>query len=253
MTYGNGTDYTDTALMAACTAVGSDVATILLRPGTWTQSVNRDYSAVCPNATLKSAFGAVILHDTYTFSWGGKLDVLPGQYWLNGTGTVTFNILNVPIVYSTWFGSVADGETTDNVAAFKKAVAATPTGGRLVIPSSGTTYYKYDNATNGFSDATTIDRSITIQIDGTIKQTGYLYQANPAFIFYVTGDNVTFTGAGTLQGPGAHSDISPATRANQSGLVLVTGDYFTMQDLHLKDQPTMSIYINCNINTNLFY
>ena len=57
------------------------------------------------------------------------------------------------------------------------ADAAGPTGGVLVIPANATAYSV--DITGGESAAITIDRAMTVVIDGTIKTIGGAIQANP--------------------------------------------------------------------------
>lgn len=104
-----GATYTDTTLMAACTAIGSNTTTILVRPGTWTQSANRDYTAVCPNVTFKFASSAVISQGAFTLK-------LPNS-----------------VIYPEWFGCLAD-DSTDNTAALQNAINAAPAGAVVKVP-----------------------------------------------------------------------------------------------------------------------
>lgn len=234
--YGGGVNYNSTTINAAILAIGSTEATLLLRPGTWVMNANITVPA---NIVLKVAHGGVITTTGYTLTINGPFNADDYRVFV-GTGTV----LGLVKSNLCWFGGSADGATTDFVAAMKSAVVATATGGTLIIPSSGTTYYKYDNATNGFTDTTIIDRSMTIQVDGTIQQTGYAYQDSPAFMFYITADYVTITGRGTLQGPGTYEDPSaPATRAKEAGLIHVTGDVFILDGITLKNSPQIAIYL----------
>ena len=134
MSYGNGTDYNDTTLMAACTAVGANAVTILVRPGTWTQAANKDYTAVCPNAVFKLVPGAIISHDAFTLyipyiaTEGG----IPYQV-LSGTGLVSFGE-TVNETYPELWG--VDG-TADEVQ-INAAIKSLANGG--VVQLQGTTY-----------------------------------------------------------------------------------------------------------------
>jgi len=102
--YGGASSFTDTTIMAACTAVGSSAATILIRPGTWTQTANRDYSAICPNAEFKFARGAVISHGAYTVNIPNFTgDVSPH---FTGTGQITLSG-DVKEAFLEWFDTSA--------------------------------------------------------------------------------------------------------------------------------------------------
>lgn len=83
--YGGGTDYNDTTLMAACTAVGANESTIIIRNGTWTITNNRDFNAVCPNAIFKTSPGTL----------------------LTGAGTLVFPTGN--IIPLSVFSNISDG------------------------------------------------------------------------------------------------------------------------------------------------
>ena len=168
---------------------------------------------------------------------------------VNDLQTYKLNKDELPYVRPEDYGAVGDG-VHDDKAAIKAAVAACPTGGMVYISTSGANYYKYDNAANGFSDATTVDRAMTIRIDGTIKQTGYAWQANPAYIFNITADNVVLEGNGTLRGPGSHDDNSGAW-ANESGLVYVSANNVTIRGLTFKDQPQVSLSFNFSDNLSV--
>ena len=214
-TYGGGTAYTQATIQAALTANGTtNKVTLLLRPGAW--AINTPL-AIPANVTFNMPPGAY-----FTFS---------------GTGTLS-GIKNNNVE---WFGAKADS-TTDCVASFKLAVAATATNGTLIIPANPTGYYKYDNAANGFSDATTIDRAMTIQVNGIVKSTGYAYQVNPAYIFNITGNNVVIEGSGTLKFIGTH-DTGAASWDSLAGLVRVTGSNVRIKDITFDDQPQTAIYL----------
>ncbi|MFA5323491.1 MAG: hypothetical protein WC373_12545, partial [Smithella sp.] len=140
--YGAGASYTNATITTALTAIGTtNEATLVLRPGTWVFSTNIDWSAYT-NVTLKIAPGAVISHGAYTFTWGGKVDVLPGQYWLNGTGAVTWS-KDVSEVYPQWWGAVGDYDITtdtgtDCLAAFQSAATSVAfTGAPIVLLPGG--------------------------------------------------------------------------------------------------------------------
>jgi|GEM_PF-6649861 len=117
--YGSGTVYSDVTLMAACTAIGANAETLLIRPGVWTQSANRDYTAVCPNAIFKFAYGASISHGAFTtaiptvsasasqiFSGAGVVTITyypQDQAWFGNTeriDAVGFNIKSASVLAS---------------------------------------------------------------------------------------------------------------------------------------------------------
>ena len=107
MAYGGGTAYTQTTLTSACTAVGSATATILVRPGTWVQTSNADYNAICPNATFKIVPGAGISHGAFTVNIP-NLDPAGLHQRFSGTGLVTLTNLQ-GAAYPEWWGSADFG------------------------------------------------------------------------------------------------------------------------------------------------
>lgn len=109
LSYGSGVNYTDTTIMAACTAVGLSYKTILIRPGIWTQIANRDYTSICPNAFFKFAPSAVISQGAFTVKLPNK-EIDP-----------------------TWFGNLADN-STDNTTALQNAINAASVGATVKVP-----------------------------------------------------------------------------------------------------------------------
>jgi hypothetical protein len=225
------------------TAIGATKeATIVLAHNS--SSTNTTYTistdlTLTSNITLNVDRGALAsIANGKTLAINGQVDA--GDYQIfSGTGTVSgLNKSNL-----VWFGGPANDASTDFVAALKAAVAATVEGGVLEIPSYGTTYYYYDNAAAGLTDATEVDKAMTIKLDGIIKQSGYAYQASPAAIFYVTGDNVTITGTGTLQGPGAYSNVNGTYSSIPCLILGSSAENLTIKDITIKDPPQSGI--NC--------
>ena len=124
--YGTGTSYTDTTLMAACTAVGSNYKTIRVRRGTWTQSANKDYYAVCPNATFLFANGSIISHGAFTISLP-KIQADLDQVF-NGTGGVTYH--NVSDILFEWYGVTQVGISKAIVDASRSGATAKGVDGK---------------------------------------------------------------------------------------------------------------------------
>lgn len=120
--YGEGTDYTLAAINAALTAIGTDPATILLRPGSWGIS---DDLTIPANVTLKPAHGALMVVGT------GKVLTINGPFeaglrtvFTNLTaGSVLFGAGSVEKAYPQWWGGAPDN-STDNVNAIAAALRA---------------------------------------------------------------------------------------------------------------------------------
>lgn len=137
------------------------------------------------------------------------------------------------------YGAVADG-LTDNRQAFIRAVLATPTGGRLVIPGS-TLPYLVDTS-GGESTAIEIDRQMTVEINGIVKASDGAVQTNPPTIFLVSADDVTFNGTGRLVGDGETNSVNSGTDAIFPSLVKVTGDNFTMTGLTVDTPHKVGVF-----------
>lgn len=126
------------------------------------------------------------------------------------------------------FGAAGDG-TTDDTAAIQAAIDACPTGGMVLIPA-------------GFTFKTTarvtVNKAMTIRVNGTMTTTGYLYQVTPIAIFYVTADDVVIEGTGTLQGPGTfdHSVVGDVLRI-PSLIRIHSADNVTIRGLRFVDGP----------------
>lgn len=113
---------------------------------------------------------------------------LANKRWKDTAGTV----LGLPVDVKSLYGATGDG-VTDDTAAITAAIAALPSGGRLVFPAG--TY---------LTDQVNITRSnLVIEGQGaTIKERG----ATNFRIFYVTGNNVTIRGL-KFDGNGSTSGI----------------------------------------------
>jgi hypothetical protein len=130
--YGSVTGYSDTTLMAACTAVGSDSKKIKVRPGTWAVGANMNLTAVCPNTTIKIAPGAVLSHGAYTMN---VPNLEAGPYLVfSGTGAATLSG-SVKEIYPEWFGVTG---TADNIP-IQKALNSSVLS-RVPVTPLGKTY-----------------------------------------------------------------------------------------------------------------
>ena len=130
------------------------------------------------------------------------------------------------------FGAVGDG-VTDDTAAIQAAVNA----GDYVWVPAGT--YKV-------TSSITVNKEMTICVDGTIQTTRYEYQQNPPTIFLVTADNVTIEGSGTLLGPGIFTHAPVGNIQYIPSLIKVnSADNVTIQNLTFIDvTQTGIIYID---------
>lgn len=246
--FGSAAAQNDTAISSAISYCGGASRRIYLEPGTWTISNDLTIPAyidldVAPGAIMSVASGK-------TLTVNGTIKADDYQIF-SGTGTVS----GLKYANLVWFGGKPTGATTDFVAALKAAVSATATGGTLLIPGYGsTTYYKYDNAANGQTDSAAVNKTMNIRVDGTIKQTGYAYQASPASIFLVTGSNVVIEGNGTLQGPGTytHAAANSAQGSMASLICISSATNVTVQDLRFVDVPQVGISISSSPETKIY-
>lgn len=136
------------------------------------------------------------------------------------------------------FGAVGDG-VTDDSAAFKAAVAALQINGVLIIPATAS-YYSIDTS-GGLTDAVEINKAIEVRFEGEVKATFSAIQANPPFIFNVTGDGVSFTGTGKISGDGSVDSVNTGTDLTMPGLIRVSGDNFTMSGVTIDTPPKVGV------------
>lgn len=130
------------------------------------------------------------------------------------------------------FGAIGNG-VADDTAAIQAAINASDA---IWVPE-GT--YKV-------TDSLAVNKSMVIQVDGTITTTRYEYQLNPPTIFLVTADNVTIEGSGTLTGPGIFTHAVITNIQFIPSLIKVnSADNVTIQNLTLIDVPQAGvIYID---------
>jgi len=142
------------------------------------------------------------------------------------------------------FGASAAASAATNLAAFKLAVAATTTGGTLYIPADSGNYII--DATGGLSTSIVVDRSMTLVFEGNVESNFSTMQANPPYLFKVTGEDVCFKGVGTFVGNGTFDVTNAGDETTFPGFIYVTGGGFTCSGLNFRDAPKLSILLyNC--------
>ena len=158
---------------------------------------------------------------------------------------VTYSLIEGAPVNVLDYGVSSSATAAVNLAAFKAVVAAVPAGGSLVIPSASTPYII--STSGGLSAAIEINKRMEIVFEGDVKANASAIQANPTYIFNVTADNVTFTGAGgKIIGDGTTNSANTGTDATFPGLVYVTGDSFTMTGCVIDTPPKVGVMLyNC--------
>jgi hypothetical protein len=145
---------------------------------------------------------------------------------------VSYSMIEDAAVNVQDYGASSTASATSNLAAFKLAVTATPVGGTLFVPPDTAEYIIDTNG--GESAAIEINKRMTVWIDGVVKSNFGAIQANPATIFLVTADDVTFTGGGIVEGDGVTNQVNAGTAATSPSLIKVTGDSFTMDGLTIR-------------------
>lgn len=177
-------------------------------------------------------------------------------YLKNGTTTGTLVItlsdgithvgydIATPTISLTSFGielGTDPSVSTANMAALKAAIAATPVNGTLYIPDIGGTVY-YANGPD-FSNVARINKKINVRVDGHMRTTYSAYQTDPAYLIWVTHDDVCFYGSGTIEGDGNFS-IGGDTTLNMPGLIFVDScSNFQFSGIKIRRPPQIGLYI----------
>jgi hypothetical protein len=149
------------------------------------------------------------------------------------------------VVNAASFGLSASKTAIQNMAILKAAIARTATNGRLIIPDLGSAIPI--NTAGGLNQAATIDRKMTVQIDGWLKASYSAYEANPAYIFNVKAHSVVFEGAGTIEGDGSFH-IGGSTTLNMPGLIFADSvNNFRFRGIRILRPPQVGIMLAvCN-------
>lgn len=140
------------------------------------------------------------------------------------------------------FGASVTATPARNLAAFRAAIKATPTGGTLRICARGGHAYVIDTS-GGFGTALKIDRQMTVVLDGKLRATHGMVQLDPPYLFAVTASDVAFVGEGELAGPGAADDRNEPDDRNFPGLIHVTGSRFRFIGPTVRDVPKIGIHL----------
>jgi hypothetical protein len=162
MVGGNGVNRTDTTINTVLTTIGTTrKRMVLIRPGTWTISANRDWSAYT-NITFHILPGALLSHGAFTLNIPNP--VAEPVQWLTGAGAVTFS--GKPrVVYPEWFGAVGDG-VTDDATVLQTAINSMSSG---TLRGLNKTYYLttglvWKTGVNAFWENTTLKGANGIKI-----------------------------------------------------------------------------------------
>lgn len=130
----------------------------------------------------------------------------------------------------------------ENLARFKKAVANTPEGATLYLPSTGSLACVIDTS-GGWPDAICIDRPITLRIDGNLKASHSALRPNPPFMLNITAPGVTISGTGRIIGDGTTDDTNTGIDETLPGLVRVAADNFTMTGIEIVSPPKIGLML----------
>lgn len=135
--------------------------------------------------------------------------------------------------------------------ALQAAIDACPVGGTVYIPGK-TDIYTFDTS-GGVSAAPVVNRQVNLRIDGHLKASSFAIGANPTYIFRVEADNVSITGAGTIEGNGA-ADVTSSGGADETfpGLVRVTGaKSFKWSGVRILKSPKIGLYLRNCVNADV--
>jgi hypothetical protein len=141
------------------------------------------------------------------------------------------------------FGAVGDG-VTDDKPAIQLAIDSLIDGGVLYIPSTAS-YYRI-NATS-LSEAITVNKQITVVLDGELRGTTFVNQASPPFIMNVTADNVVIKGKGTFKGDGTVIQTG-SNNTYITGLLRIDASNVIIDGLNFIQSPQAAIFANSGSN-----
>lgn len=186
----------DGQISYALAAIGTvNQTTLVLTPGTWVISQNKDWSAYA-NVTFSIMPGAYLSHGTYTLNIP---NVTAGSYQIFvGTGQETLSG-SLTQVYAEWWGADSSG-VADSSAAWTRAINC----GLPIIPPENSTYR--------ISSAISLPaKDVTIRGNGhttfnTAAGNAIFYTTRSGYKFRLSG--VQFTGNGI----GYSQNSNPATR-----------------------------------------
>lgn len=162
---------------------------------------------------------------------------------------VTYSMIQDAAVNVQDYGASSSATAAENLAAFKLAVTATPTGGTLFVPADAAEYVIDTNG--GESAAIDINKRMTVWIDGVVKSNFGAIQANPPTIFLVTADYVSFTGNGIVEGDGVADQTNTGADATLPSLIKVTGDYFSMTGLTINKPYKIGLFLFGSLNSTI--
>lgn len=172
----------------------------------------------------------------------------------DGTTPVPYRHLLERAIPITAFGASSTKTAAQNMAALKAAIAATPTGGTLLIPRDPDGGIYMMDTTAGLTGAAIVDRRMTVIVDGHIKANYSAYEANPAYIFRVNANDVLFRGNGVVEGDGSFHVLG-VTSLNFPGLVYVQGQRFSCRGLRFRRPPQTAFMVvadDADISGNVF-
>jgi len=149
------------------------------------------------------------------------------------------------------FGASSASSAADNLIAFNTAITALTVGGKLIVPIDSS-FYSID-ISGGRSAAVLVNKRIHLQIEGSIKATaGAAIEVNPATIFNVSADNVTFSGGGSIIGDGTINAENAGTAETIPSLVYVSGDNFSMTEIEIDTPFKSGVHLDSCLNANIY-
>ena len=140
------------------------------------------------------------------------------------------------------FGVSPGATPQENLARFRRAVSQTPAGATLRLRPTAPAFCRIDTS-GGWSAAVTIDRPITLRIDGDIKATHGGIRNNPPFLLNVTAPGVTISGTGRILGDGSIDDTNAGTDETLPGLIRVEANDFTLTGVEIVAPPKVGLML----------
>lgn len=142
------------------------------------------------------------------------------------------------------YGVSPSASPAQNLARFKKAIAACPVGARLRLPSTAPGTVKLLTS-GGASSMPVIDKRLHLVIDGDLEATHSLAGENASCLLVVSAEGTVISGTGSFIGDGHVRDINePVPEGWFPCLVRSTAANFTCTGVTFAKIPQIGLHLN---------